>query len=112
MPFTRTFVEGTKRMLNKLRDEVEEWNRRNFPRWWGHELHPSLIANKVGEEAGEVLGEVTRLQEGRGSLDKLAEEVGDAVISLASLCAALGVDMEKAVWDRWSGDVSQRTYGP
>lgn len=52
------------------------------------------FAMKVGEEAGEVLGAVTKVAEHRASLDDLRGEMGDVLVALSCLAA----------WHGWTLD--------
>src|SRR5690242_5097942 len=89
-------------------DQFDALRAANFTRdtVWDAEgkLTPLFRSTEFGEEAGEVLGVVKKLerermglQGSRKSLDDFKHEVGDAIITLDLLCMEYGVDMWEAV---------------
>ena len=63
---------------------------------------PRARAMKFAEEAGELVGAVVRLLEGRGSRSDVQDEAGDVVVTLAALLAAVDVALVDAVYCRWA----------
>jgi NTP pyrophosphatase (non-canonical NTP hydrolase) len=78
---------------------------------FGDHRDPTTKAGKVCEEAGEVMGAVIRLLEAvpRATLQDVAGEAGDVVISLAGLSELLGFDLDVAIAERWA-DVRGRDF--
>jgi len=74
-----------------------EWVRRQWP---GH-TDPRSRALKLGEEAGEVLGAVVKMDEGRKTLADLAMELAQLVICAMALAESAGIDLEQAIAAEW-----------
>lgn len=75
--------------FDELEDAVADWQARNWPDPGAVDL--VLAVTKVAEEAGELVGALTKWHEGRGDPYALLEELGDVVI--ASIGAALRLDL-------------------
>jgi NTP pyrophosphatase (non-canonical NTP hydrolase) len=69
------------------------------------------IGLKIGEESGEVIGEIVRLCEGRkdASFDKLDKEIGDLLIVVSQLAARRGKTLEQIRRERFE-EVRERTW--
>lgn len=67
-----------------------------------------LKAGKLCEEAGEVMGAVVKMREGRRTVGDLADELADVLIVAAGLAALADVDLGAAVARRWNADVRHR----
>jgi len=90
--------------IRHLQDEVGPWQRTRWPMTATVER----TAMKVGEEAGEVLGAVIKCGEGRRTVEDVANELADVLIT-ACACADLhGIDLQDAVSRRWNEDVKLR----
>lgn len=81
-------------------EEVHKWVQ---SRWPNH-VSPLWRAVKLGEEVGEVLGAVIKMDEGDGrkSVDDVRLETAQVVICAMALAAAAGFDLDCAVADEWS----------
>ena len=105
--------------------EVAEWHRANWPltgSYWTDRAHSLLGVTKVSEEAGELVGALTKWVEGRPEQTEeelaraMLEELGDVVIAAAGALRRindlLGTNLEfdEVVMARW-GDVGSRRYG-
>lgn len=83
--------------------EVVAWNAHNF----GDDKSRIEDALVVCEEAGELARAVLKQhQQIRGTYDEwqgeIAKEVGDVVITLASLAANAGLSLQDCIADRWA----------
>lgn len=78
--------------------EVLAWVRARWP----HRAHADARAMKLAEEAGEVVGQVTRVIEGRGSVEAIAKEMAQTVMCLKGLAAIYDIDIDSAVRDEWA----------
>lgn len=78
--------------------EVLAWVKERWP----HRATPDARAMKLAEEAGEVVGKVTRLAEGRGSVDALAKEMAQLAMCMKGLAAIFGIDIFAAVGAEWT----------
>lgn len=58
-------------------------------------------AGKLCEEAGEVMGAVIKMDEGRKTLDDLRMETAQVVICAMALAEAAGFDLRNAVTDEY-----------
>lgn len=58
-------------------------------------------ALKLGEEAGEVLGALIKMGEGRKTINDLRMEVAQTVICAMGVAEAAGFDVFDAVADEW-----------
>ena len=71
---------------------IAEWHRRRYP-----DTHPLVIAAKLAEETGEVVGAMFRLSEGRGDPieweEHLADEIGDVLIVLSVIAQRASLDV-------------------
>ena len=79
---------------------VRKWETTNWPDKDGGD-RVLVRAAKVGEEAGEILGAVIKMGEGRLGLDDLLKEIGDVQITLHALAAELDVDLDEIASLRW-----------
>ena len=77
--------------------EVLEWTR---ARWPNH-CDPRSRALKLGEEAGEVLGAVVKMSEGRKTLSDLATELAQLRLCAMALAESAGIDLDKATAAEW-----------
>lgn len=84
-------------MAQPTNDEVLAWVRERWP----HRCDLTNRAMKLGEEAGEVIGAVVRIEEGRGSTDHLAKELAQLVMCIKGIAAIAGIDVETAVANEW-----------
>lgn len=78
-------------------ERAEEWME-------GTASDPLFWATEFGGECGEVLNEVKKLRReelgwrgSRTTVDKLADEIGDAIISLDAIARHYGIDLIDAV---------------
>lgn len=85
----------TSRVLPTQVDTLEWCRHKGFP------LDPQGRAMKLGEEAGEVLGAVVKMAEGRKSVHDLAQETAQLVICALALAQSAGFDLEGAIADEW-----------
>lgn len=92
---------------------VASWHRWNWP---GTDRMDSVLGiTKVAEEAGELVGALTKFTEGRGSEQAILDELGDVVIAAAGALRRVGdllgrdLDLGEVVLDRWS-TVAARDY--
>lgn len=78
--------------------EIMGWVRIKFP------TKTSAVhrAMKLGEEAGEVLGAVTKMDEGRKTKADLGQELAQAVICCMGLAEAVGIDLDQEVRQEWA----------
>jgi NTP pyrophosphatase (non-canonical NTP hydrolase) len=72
---------------------------------------PDARIAKHAEEFGEFAGEVVRLQEGRGDMEKVRAEFADALVTLMSAASSVGVDAVPAVTRRWAVLVGRPSDG-
>lgn len=68
---------------------------------WG-EKSMSTLGLKLGEESGEVLGAITKIDEGRATVDDLYGELGDVLIVVSQFAALLGTTIEGIRADRFN----------
>lgn len=61
---------------------------------WGDKTLPD-IGLKLGEECGEVMGAIVKIDEQRATYADLAAEVGDALIVLSQIAFTLGTTIEE-----------------
>lgn len=59
------------------------------------------IALKLAEECGEVAGAVVRMDEERGDVDGIADELGDLLIVASQLAFLLGGTLDEIRAERW-----------
>lgn len=59
------------------------------------------IGLKLSEETGEVCGAIVRVNQDRGTVDQIADELGDALIVASQLAFLLGGTIEQIRADRW-----------
>ena len=78
--------------------EVLEWARARWPERCGL----GDRAKKLAEEAGEVMGAVVRIEEGRGSKEHLAQELARLVMCIKGVAAAADIDVDAAVEAEWA----------
>ena len=91
-------------------DRLRQVNAARCHEWMeGAPDDPLFQAVEFGGEAGEVLNEVKKLvreQRGlrgsRSSLAKLAQEIGDCIITLDSIARAYGIDLEAAATTKFN----------
>ena len=74
-----------------------EWVRERFP---GRD-DPERRALKLGEEAGEVLGAVIKIGEGRKTKDDLARELAQVVICAMALAESAEINLDSAIRAEW-----------
>lgn len=96
--------------LTNWQGDVAAWNARNF----GDEKSRIEDALVVCEEAGELARAVLKQHQGiRGTYaewqDEIAKEIGDVVITLASLAENAGLDLGDCIAARWE-TVSARDF--
>lgn len=84
--------------------EIAEWQESQWP---GTAADDRLVGTKLAEEVGEVCGALIKIAEGRRTLDDLADEMGDALISLSALAGRHGWTLDALRERRWA-EVSQR----
>ena len=92
-----------------LQEQVVPWQAKNFPGQTRCE-----IALGIGEEVGELQRAVLKLAQGiRGTpeqwLAEMANELGDVTIKLCDSASSHGIDLQKAVWDRWA-EIEKRDW--
>jgi NTP pyrophosphatase (non-canonical NTP hydrolase) len=85
--------------------DVIEWVRQRWP----HACTVESRALKLAEEAGEVVGAVVKMSEGRKTLADLATECAQAVMCLKGIAGAAGFDLDAAVTAEWV-DMQTRTW--
>jgi hypothetical protein len=66
-------------------------------------------AMKFAEEAGELVGAVVRLLEGRGDRAAIQAEGGDVAITLAALLDSVDVALTDTMFHRWN-EIKTRTW--
>lgn len=91
--------DSAKSLPYPTQTQIMEWVRIKFP------TKTSVVhrAMKLGEEAGEVLGAVTKMDEGRKTKADLGQELAQAVICCMGVAEAAGIDLDQEVrreWDR------------
>lgn len=59
------------------------------------------IANKLGEECGEVLGAVVKIPEGRATEQDLKDELGDVLIVISQFASMLNTTLDELVTQRF-----------
>jgi NTP pyrophosphatase (non-canonical NTP hydrolase) len=97
-------IPGTRSGLPDFLDRLRAVNGARYVAWTVDGVEdPLFLASEFGGEAGEVLNEVKKLvREARGwrgsrtTVDKLASEMGDAIISLDNLARGYGIDLAAA----------------
>ena len=82
--------------MKVLQDEIRNWQWARFPC-----DEETRAAGKVCEEAGELMGAVIRLKEGRSAMSNIAEEFGDVFISLMGVANFYGFDAMNVIEARW-----------
>lgn len=93
--------------------EVRLWQRRNWPD--PTEVDVVLAVTKVAEEAGELVGALTKYHEGRRGPEEILAELGDVVIAAIGAASRLenlldlDVSLEDLAIERWR-DVGARDY--
>lgn len=91
-------MEDFLKQLRRVNAErAEEWMQ-------GQESNGLFWATEFGGEAGEVLNEVKKLERekmgwrgSRTTTEKLADEIGDVLITLDTLARHYGIDLSEAV---------------
>lgn len=91
--------------------------QRGVAAWVAHNFGESTrVAEALGlaEEVGELCRAVLKQEQGiRGTYEEwdeeIAKELGDILIKLTSVATACGVDLDRAVVDRWA-TVRQRDF--
>lgn len=91
--------------LTPSSDEVLRWVRE---RWPDH-CDPTWRAMKLAEEAGEVVGAVVKMAEGRKTKADLATEMAQLVMCVLGLAAAADIDLDVAVRNEWA-DMQTRQW--
>lgn len=86
------------RDLHDLQQQVAVWQAETFP---DHQ-HPLVKAGKVAEEAGEVVGAVIKVLDGRRRVEDVAAEAAEVVVCLLGLAESLGFDLDVAVQEQWA----------
>lgn len=89
---------------------LREINAARYAAWAGSDEVDVLFSGvELGEEAGEVLGAVKKLErERRGwrgsrvTVEDLADEIGDVIIVLDRIAGAYGIDLRQAVADKFN----------
>lgn len=64
---------------------------------------------KVAEEAGEVLGALSKRDQNRGSIDDVLDELGDVLLAALVAAEQLGRTPTQIIARRWA-DVSRRSH--
>ena len=83
-------------MDQEFQNKLSEWRNERYPN--SDEID---IALKLGEEVGEVLGAVFKYEWNvTTNRDNIREEIGDAGLTLASLCQYNGWDFNEVLRDR------------
>lgn len=77
--------------------DVFAWVQRTFPDMTA----PIHRAAKLAEEAGEVVGAVIKIAEGRKTKFDLADELGDLMLCALALADSAGIDLLAAAAMRW-----------
>lgn len=77
--------------------DVLAWVRRRWP----DRDTPLWRAAKAAEEAGEVIGAVVKMAEGRKTLADLAHETAQLVICAMALAESAGFELRQAVIEEW-----------
>lgn len=85
-------------------------NADRYQAWAGSSEVDVLFSGvELGEEAGEVLGKIKKLERerrgwrgSRATVEDLADEIGDAIIVLDRIAGAYGIDVRKAVADKFN----------
>lgn len=77
--------------------EVLAWTRQRWP----DKCDPVSRAMKVGEEAGEVIGAVVKMNEGRKTKADLAFECAQLVLCVQALAESAGFDLAEYVEAEW-----------
>lgn len=88
------------RMSETIEQEIARWHE------CAHSLHhpdpgDRLIAGKLNEEAGEVFGALTKLFEGRGSVEAVRGELGDVALCLAVIAGRNGWTIDELLHAKW-----------
>lgn len=69
---------------------------------WPHAADPRSRALKLAEEAGEVVGAVVKMGEGRKSKHDLGLETAQLVLCAMALAASAGFDLDEYVRLEWT----------
>lgn len=77
---------------------IQEWRETRWPKPGDPDPWDAM---KLGEEAGEVLGAVTKLAEERATMNDLADEMGDVLIALSVLAGRYGWTLDELRARRW-----------
>lgn len=100
----------TRFICAELQDEIDEWNQRQP--WAGDS--PAVVTLGLAEESGELCRAVLKMhQQIRGTEDEWMleseKEMGDVFIKLCCIANSLGIDLEKAIKERWT-EVRKRNW--
>ncbi len=90
--------------MSFIQQEIDAWQRRNWPAGTASEMIPRL-----DDELTE-LAEADDAWSPGDSKDEIADEVGDLVILLRGYCGRMGIDFDEAVGVKWAR-VKQRRPG-
>lgn len=84
--------------IETIEDRIRFWRENRWPK---PDPQDVWDANKLGGEAGEVLEAVTKIHEGRATLDDLADEMGDVLIAMSVLAGRHGWTLDGLRRRRW-----------
>lgn len=76
---------------------------------WPDRCGPDHRAMKVAEEAGEVVGAVVKMSEGRKTKADVAQETAQLVMVAMALAESVGFDLAAAIADEWA-DLATRQW--
>lgn len=76
---------------------------------WPDRCGPDHRAMKVAEEAGEVVGAVVKMSEGRKTTADVGQEAAQLVLVTMALCESIGVDLHAAIAAEWA-DLATRQW--
>jgi NTP pyrophosphatase (non-canonical NTP hydrolase) len=89
--------------------QLQEKNRERSYFWTNGPMDVLWCSNELAGETGEVCNVVKKLERerrgikgSRATAEQLAEELGDVVICASLLANSYGIDLEKAVKDKFN----------
>lgn len=91
-------------------ERLRETNTARYIAWTGTEEVDVLFAGvELGEEAGEVLGKIKKLERerrgwrgSRATIEDLADEMADVIIVLDRIAGAYGIDLAAATASKFN----------